>query len=66
LQSTIDPTEIEDFIENLKHKTPSKSPPFLVTSALTGHNINEIFETLGRTILKYYNVQNLPYLQVTL
>ncbi|MFW9904023.1 MAG: Rab family GTPase, partial [Candidatus Thorarchaeota archaeon] len=25
LQSTIDPTEIEDFIENLKHKTPSKS-----------------------------------------
>ena len=66
VQSAIGSDEIADFIENLKHKTPSKSLPFLFTSALTGHNINEVFETLGRTILKYYNVQNLPYLQVTL
>ncbi|MFX1284690.1 MAG: Rab family GTPase [Promethearchaeota archaeon] len=66
LQSTIDPNEIKDFIENLKHKTPLKSLPFLSTSALTGYNINEVFETLGRTILKFYNVQNFPYLQVTL
>jgi small GTP-binding protein len=65
LPSAIDPDEIEDFIENLKPQTPSKLLPFLFTSALTGHNINEVFETLGRTILKYYNVQNLPYLQVT-
>ena len=66
LQSAIDPDEIEGFIEKLKHKTPSESLPFLFTSALTGHNINEVFETLGRTILKYYNDQKLPYLQVTL
>ena len=65
LQSAIDPVEIEDFIEKLKHKTPSQLLPFFFTSALTGHNINEVFETLGRTILKYYNVHNLPYLQVT-
>ncbi|MFX1535429.1 MAG: Rab family GTPase [Promethearchaeota archaeon] len=66
LQSAVDPDEIEDLIEKFKHKTPSKSLPILFTSALTGHNINEVFETLGRIILKYYNVQNLPYLQVTL
>ena len=66
LQSAIDPDEVKDFIEKLKDKTPSESLPFLITSALTGHNVNELFETLGRTILKYYNVQNLPYLQVPL
>jgi small GTP-binding protein len=65
LQTAINPAEIEDLIEKLKHKTPSKSLPFFFTSALSGHNINEVFETLGRTIIKYYNVRNLPYLQVT-
>lgn len=66
LQSTIDLEEIRSFIENFKHETPSKSLPFLFTSALTGRNIKEVFEILGRSILEHYNVQNLPSLQATL
>jgi len=66
LQSTIDHKEIRSFIENFKHETPSKSPIFLFTSALTDHNIKKVFKTLGRSILKHYNVKNLPSLQATL
>lgn len=66
LQNTIEHEEISSFIENFKHETPSKSFPFLFTSALTGHNIKNVFKTLGRSILEYYNVQNLPSLQATL
>ncbi|MFX0205426.1 MAG: Rab family GTPase [Candidatus Hodarchaeota archaeon] len=65
LQSAIDYEEIRSFIEKFKHETPSMSLPFLFASALTGHNIKEVFETLGRSILEYYNVQNLYNLQAT-
>ncbi|MFX0205189.1 MAG: Rab family GTPase [Candidatus Hodarchaeota archaeon] len=66
LQNTIDHEEIKDLLEVLKHETPSRSLPFLFTSAFTGHNINEVFETLGRTILSQSHLQNLPSLQITL
>jgi small GTP-binding protein len=65
LQSTIDQEEIVSFIENFILETPSKSIPFLTTSALTGQNVKEVFETLGRSILEQEIVQNLPSLKVT-
>ncbi len=66
LQNTIDYAEITSFIEKFEHNTPLKSLPFLFTSALTGHNIKEVFETLGRSILEHENVQTLSSLQVAL
>ncbi|MFX0013426.1 MAG: Rab family GTPase [Promethearchaeota archaeon] len=63
LQSTIDSKEITDFIEKLSHTTPSYSPSVFFTSALTGHNINEVFEILGRSILEFFHVKSLPSLQ---
>jgi small GTP-binding protein len=65
LHSTIDHEEIRSFIEIFKYETSSRSLPLLFTSALTGHNIKELFDILGRSILEHVNIQNLPSLQVT-